>query len=214
MGVGWHHRFLLGLVLGTVMGMGSLGYLWVFAPYANLTVSLVMAVYDRCSGAQSQSILLGYAKRLEVRQTLLREPGEPGRGLTMEPELRKLVEQGISQDRQNVILFYIKVLPFTPCCYRFAEYPDKEIIGDVVDLLPTLSDQERLAALKLIEGLRRNHALFKPRIINQANLQDFGAKDIHEIVRLYETWWSLPLPTSAKLKVDPLEKSDYYWSNL
>ena len=111
------------------------------------------------------------------------------------------------KDRENVIKFYSKALTFTYCCWRIAKYENKAMIGDVLRISKTLSDREKIGALKLAESLRRKRGqeMFKESL----NIQT--PEDIAAVLQLYETWWQSPLPLEEKLQVNPLDKSRFSW---
>jgi hypothetical protein len=196
-------RFIFPVVL--LIGMAI--YLFVFDPYSSTSSNLILVSYG---SLRSRLILLGYAHQLEMKHRFLREPGEPSRGLpgNLEDELVRILRNGSMRDRESIIKFYIKVLPFTYCCWRVADYEDRMIIGDTLRLARDMSDRDKHGALKLVESLRRDRG--KEMFKESLNLK--RAEDIRIIFKLYEEWWQSASPLPEKLKLNPLERSPYSWS--
>ena len=181
----------------------------VFDPYSRFSTSLVISAHRIF---RHEFILSTYADRLEGKHKFFREPGEPAKGLPgqFEEYLMEQLRRGSESDKESVLRFYFRTLPFTYCCWHVAEYEDKTIIGNILQLAKNTSDREKLAALKLVESLRINRALFKSSV-GRAKRQKVA---IPEIFELYEVWWQSSPSLEEKLQKNPLMNSDYAWSEL
>ncbi|OUC12159.1 MAG: hypothetical protein B0A82_23900 [Alkalinema sp. CACIAM 70d] len=156
-------------------------------------------------------ILSSYAHQLEIKRRFLRELGGTPRGIPRNLDdglIRILQSNGPARDREAILKFYIKALPWTQCCWQIAYSEDKTIIDDTLRLARSMSDREKYGALKLVESLRRDRN--KEMAKESLNLKRI--EDIQVVFKLYENWWESALPLSEKLKLHPLEKSPYAWS--
>jgi hypothetical protein len=175
----------------------------VFAPYSRFSTSLVISAHRIF---RHEFILSNYADRLESKHTFFREPSEPASGLPGEFEeyLIERLHRGSDREKESILRFYFRTLPFTFCCWHVAEYENKRIIGDVLRLAKNTSDREQRGALMLVESLRINRALFKASLGK-------GKSKVPEIFELYEVWWQSSQPLEEKLKKNPLVDSNYSW---
>jgi hypothetical protein len=114
----------------------------VFAPYSQLSSLLVISA--RCI-FKHDFILSNYAARLEAKHEFLREPGEPASKLPeqFEEYLIERLRHGTDRERESILRFYSRTLPFTFCCWHIAKYEDKRIIGDVLRLAKNTSEREQ-----------------------------------------------------------------------
>lgn len=181
-------------------------YIFTFDPYSRFSYSIVISVHYVF---KNKFIFLSYADRLEIKHKFLREQGEPSSGLPKDFEdyLIGVLRSGTRQERESVIRFYSKVLPFTFGGWQVAEYEEKMIIGDVLQLAKTMSDEEKYGALKLAESLRLNRALLKASL-------GIEKSQIPKVLKLYEIWWQAPRSLKEKLDTNPLDKSAYLWSDI
>jgi hypothetical protein len=156
-------KFRKRFIILFILLIAAASYFFVLDPYSNPSSYLVQISYKTL---RSGFILSNYAHQLEIKHRYLREPGEPSRGLprNLEDELVRILRDGTVGDREEVIKFYIHVLPFAFCCWRVAEYEDKTIIGDTLRLARNMSDRDKHGALKLVESLRRDRNHFKIRV--------------------------------------------------
>jgi hypothetical protein len=200
-------KFKKQLIFPAILLIGITFYLFVLAPYSRTSSYLVLTSY---STLRSGLILSAYAHQLEMKHRFLREPGEPSHGLPgdLEDELIRILRNGSVRDRESIIKFYIKVVPFTFCCWRMANYEDRTIIGDALQLARNMNDQDKYGALELVESWRRDRG--KEMFKQSLNLKQ--REDIRIVFKLYEEWWQSALPLPEKLKLNPLEKSPYDWS--
>jgi hypothetical protein len=176
----------------------------VFDPYSRFSTSLIISAHQIF---RHEFILSNYADRLESKHKFFREPGEPASGLPeqFEEYLIERLHRGSDREKESILRFYFRTLPFTFCCWRVSKYEDKKIIGDVLRLAKYASDSEQWGSLMLVESLRTNHALFKPSLGR-------GKSKIPQIFELYEIWWQSAQPLEEKLKKNPLVNSGYAWS--
>jgi hypothetical protein len=155
---------------------------------------------------RSELVISSYAKNLEHKHKYHQEPGEPDRPIpgNFEEYLMARFRDGTAQERESIIKFYIRVLPFTFCCWKVAQYEEKAVIGDVLRLAQTMTDREKIGALMLAESLRRNHPMFKPSL-------NAKSSQINTVFELYKVWWQSPLPLQEKLEINPLQNTSYKW---
>jgi hypothetical protein len=120
-------KFKKRLVFPAILLIGITSYLFILDPYSSTSSYLVLISY---STLRSGLILSTYAHQLEMKHRFLREPGEPSSGLPgdLENELIRILRNGSAIDRESIIKFYIKVVPFTFCCWRMANYEDRMIL--------------------------------------------------------------------------------------
>lgn len=175
----------------------------IFDPYSRFSTSLFISAHQVF---RHESIILNYADRLEAKNLIFREPGEPFSGLPDEFEeyVIERLHRGSDREKESILHFYFRTLPFTPSGWRIAQYEDKRIIGDVLRLAKNTSDREKRGALILVESLRRDYALFKPSLGK-------GESKVPKIFELYEVWWQSSQPLEEKLKKNPLVDSGYSW---
>ena len=175
----------------------------VFDPYSRFSTSVFISAHQVF---RHESIILNYADRLEAKNLIFREPGEPFYGIPDEFEeyVIERLYRGSDSEKESILRFYFRILPFTPGGWRIAQYEDKRIIGDVLRLAKNTSDPEQRGALILVESLRINRALFKPSL-------EKGESKVPKIFELYEVWWQSSQPLEEKLKKNPLVDSGYSW---
>jgi len=176
----------------------------IFYPYSRFSTSLVISAHRVF---RHEFILSNYADRLEAKYRFFREPGEPTPGLPRQFEeyLIERLRRGSDDEKESILRFYFRTLPFTFCCWRVAEYEDKRIIGDVLRHARKTSGREQRGALILVESLRVDRALFKPSLASR------GQTKVPEVFKLYEAWWQSAQPLEEKLKKNPLGNSGYSW---
>jgi hypothetical protein len=194
------------LTISLIIFLASIAlYLLWTNPYSQFSSSTVILAHRIF---RSELIISSYAKNLEQKHKHLREPGEPDRPIpgNFEEYLMARFRDGTAQERESIIKFYIKVLPFTFCCWKVAQYEEKTVIGDVLRLAQTMPDREKIGALMLAESLRRNHPMFKPSL----NAKSYQITTVFE---LYEAWWQSPLPLQEKLEINPLQNTPYKWTS-
>ena len=198
-------RIRLAILLST-MSLGVALWILIFDPYSRFSYSMIISAH-RIS--KNEFILFNYADRLETKHKFFREQGEPSSGLpeNFKDYLIGVLRGGTRQERESVVRFYSKVLPFTFGGWQVAKYEEKMIIGDVLQLAKAMSDEEKYGALKLVESLRLNRALFRASL-------GIEKPQTTEVLELYEVWWQAPRSLKEKLDTNPLDKSAYSWSEI
>ena len=164
--------------------------IFTFDPYSRFSYSIVISVHY----VSKNKFFLSYADRLEIKHKFLREQGEPSSGFPKDFEdyLISVLRSGTRQERESVMRFYSKVLPLTFGGWQVTEYEGKMIIGDVLQLAKTMSDEEKYGASKLAESLRLNRALLKASL-------GIEKSQIPKVFKLYEIWWQAPHSLEEKL---------------
>jgi hypothetical protein len=112
-----------------------------------------------------------------------------------------------AKQREHAIRTYARLANLTPCCMAIANYTDKEIIGEMLQLATKYSPQEQLGALKIVEGMRRNRALNRGTIQELSNRR----KTVLDVLKDYQTWWQQSGSLAEKLTRNPLAKYAGGW---
>jgi len=90
--------------------------------------------------------------------------------------------------------------------FSFVDHAEK-IASIALSRIDSVVDGERIAVLRLVEGLRRDRPLYKGEI---AEVRD-GKRTLEEAIRAYRAWWESGPDWSSRRLVDPLQGWDHGW---